>query len=372
MAASQIEVQSAPPAEPRRAARAGHHRRRTTHLKRFRSIVVSTAFSMIVGALFAALADGLRHGPLINGIVAGGLIGAIGSTVELYLFQQRFRRLRFSAVLALRSLFYLALIVAVTLFVILRYVHAVKGSGFVDALSDPDFIDFVVGGRLLGVIAVATLGSILINFLRQVNRLLGQNVLVSFITGRYHQPIVEERIFMFLDLRSSTTLAESLGHDRYHHLLNDFFYDITEPIVECRGEIYQYVGDEVVITWPAAAGTREANCLRCFFAIVETIAEHAPRYIERYGVVPGFKAGMHVGPVVVAEVGDIKREIAFHGDAINTTARIQAECNALRRELLISRDLLARVALPAGLTAERIADVRLRGKLSDVELYSVR
>ncbi|HRD52110.1 MAG TPA: adenylate/guanylate cyclase domain-containing protein, partial [Flavobacteriales bacterium] len=65
---------------------------------------------------------------------------------------------------------------------------------------------------------------------------------LSHFIGRYRQPRQELRIFMFLDMRSSTSIAEDLGHVRYFQLINELFQDITDPIVYSRGEIYQYVG----------------------------------------------------------------------------------------------------------------------------------
>ena len=44
-----------------------------------------------------------------------------------------------------------------------------------------------------------------------MNRLLGQHVLLNFVTGRYHQPRVEERVFLFIDMEGSTGFAERLG-----------------------------------------------------------------------------------------------------------------------------------------------------------------
>ncbi|WP_044220009.1 hypothetical protein [Chitinophaga pinensis] len=55
---------------------------------------------------------------------------------------------------------------------------------------------------------------------------------------------------MFLDLNSSTTIAETLGDKRYHAFLKDIFTDITNPILDKKGEIYQYVSDEVIVAWP--------------------------------------------------------------------------------------------------------------------------
>ena len=53
--------------------------------------------------------------------------------------------------------------------------------------------------------------SFVFTFMFEVNRLLGQNVLLNFITGRYHKPRLEERILLFIDMEGSTGLAERLG-----------------------------------------------------------------------------------------------------------------------------------------------------------------
>jgi class 3 adenylate cyclase len=68
---------------------------------------------------------------------------------------------------------------------------------------------------------------------------------------------------MFLDLNDSTAIAARLGPVRFNDFKNDFFYDIAEPVLETRGQIYQYVGDEAVVTWTLDKGLRQGNCLRC-------------------------------------------------------------------------------------------------------------
>src|SRR6185295_8019713 len=133
---------------------------------------------------------------------------------------------------------------------------------------------------------------------------------------------------------------EQIGHVRYNVLLNDFFYDITEPIIESGGEIYQYVGDEIVVTWRPATGLAHASCIGCYFDVRDKIDSLADSYREKFQLVPGFKAGFHIGPVIAGEVGDIKKAIAFHGDVVNTTSRILSECRPMGKELLLSADLL--------------------------------
>jgi adenylate cyclase len=56
---------------------------------------------------------------------------------------------------------------------------------------------------------------ILINFLSQVNKKFGPGNLLNMFLGRYHHPQIEDRIFLFIDLNDSTTIAEKLGHIKY-------------------------------------------------------------------------------------------------------------------------------------------------------------
>ena len=329
---------------------------------------------MVIGALagpvIPVVFNGFRLGPIVNGVILGVLIGTTSATAENYLFQERFRRLPFSTVLMLRTIFYLTLVTVAILLVIINYQRLRKGISVSEVFSDRDFQAFLYDGEFLAAVGFTLVASAGINFIRQINRLLGQNVLVNYITGKYHQPKEEERIFMFLDLDGSTSLAENLGNVRYHDLLNDFFYDITEPVLWSEGEIYQYVGDEVVVTWPLSRGLREGNCLRCYYRIVERIGELAGEYQSRYGVVPRFKAGLHVGRVIVAEVGDIKKEIVFHGDPVNTVSRILGTCHPLGKPLLVSGDLVAKLPVMTDLTPSSVGQISLRGKGEQLELFT--
>jgi adenylate cyclase len=118
---------------------------------------------------------------------------------------------------------------------------------------------------------------------------------------------------MFLDINSSTTIAERLGNTKYHDLLKEFFADVTSPIIENKGEIYQYVGDEIVVTWASGDQVQYWNCIKCFFEIKLHIERHREKYLSNYGLVPSFKAGIHYGKVTVGEIGIIKRDITCSG-----------------------------------------------------------
>jgi adenylate cyclase len=204
-----------------------------------------------------------------------------------------------------------------------------------------------------------------------MNRLIGANVLGYFVAGVYHRPKAEERIFLFLDLEGSTQLAERLGSARYFELLRHFVDDLTEPVLETEGEIYQYAGDEVVVTWTTRVGVRAANCVRCFFGIRSAVTRHAARYERDFGVVPRFRGGLHGGTVTAGELGDLRQQIVFVGDILNTAARLEEYAKRAGLDLVASGALLEWLALPPGVEATRCGELALRGKDAPVTAYSL-
>jgi len=201
---------------------------------------------------------------------------------------------------------------------------------------------------------------------------LGEGILWKFIRGKYYHPREEERIFMFLDMKSSTTIAEQLGHVRFYALLNELFNEISQPVLQTKAEIYQYIGDEVVLTWQLKHGLENSNCLKTFFMFRENIIRNSESYLNNFGVKPEFKAGLHFGKVISAQIGDLKREIVYNGDVLNTASRIQNECNKYQRDFLVSGVLMNQLRRQNGFHWERIDTVTLRGKGTQVELFSVK
>ena len=203
-----------------------------------------------------------------------------------------------------------------------------------------------------------------------INDKYGPGELKKFLLGKYFHPKDERRLFMFLDLKGSTGIAEKLGEHQYFSFIQKVFKDVTPVLLDTEGEVYQYVGDEMVITWKIKKGVKDLNCIRCFQGIRDLLDELAPVYKERFGVIPEFKAGLHVGAAVVGEIGVIKRDIAYSGDVLNTTARIQSKCNTYNVSFLLSGEALS--LLPAEkLSPVSIGNVELRGKSKTVNLYTL-
>jgi len=216
---------------------------------------------------------------------------------------------------------------------------------------------------------------LLFAFYIRINLLLGEDVLWKFLLGKYRKPTEEHRIFMFLDLRASTTIAEKLGEERYFNFLKDVYEHATSSILYSRGQIYKYVGDEIIISWKTEKGISNARCLMCFFEIQRTLKDETHYFQETYGVIPEFKAGLHYGYVMAGEIGVVKREIAFTGDVLNTTARIQSKCNELGVDILLSKLLLDKLDIQEkenGYKSKKIGDIVLKGKEQSLVLFTVQ
>jgi adenylate cyclase len=204
----------------------------------------------------------------------------------------------------------------------------------------------------------------------QMNSKFGYGVFWNIIRGKYNTPKEEYRIFMSIDLNSSTTIAEKLGDEKYHELLKDFFADITNPVLDNSGEIYQYVGDEVIIVWKYPEGIGNNQCVKCFFDMKKSLENNKEKYSGRYGTFPSFKAGIHWGKVVVGEVGIIKRDITYSGDVMNTTARIRDKCKEFNVDLIASADLLEKLNLK-NYSTKNLGAIELRGKEKEMLLSSL-
>lgn len=229
-------------------------------------------------------------------------------------------------------------------------------------LTGLDFLKFFVswGGIFIGTI-----------ILLMIYDKYGPGNFRNLLLGRYFHPKEEERIFMFLDIRSSTAIAERLGNQQYFRFIHDFINDATEPILYTKGEIYQYIGDEIIISWKMKNGLEDANCLACFFEVQAAMQTASKYYLKHYNQIPEFKAGLHYGSVISGEIGAVKKEIVFSGDVLNTASRIQMECNKHQLDLLLSDELLALLELPIEYQARSIGTIQLRGKAEGISLSTI-
>ncbi|GAA0892142.1 hypothetical protein GCM10009122_18210 [Fulvivirga kasyanovii] len=308
---------------------------------------------------------------LITNVVALLIAGVGGGSLIIFFLKDRLRKMPLGMVIIINTISFLVIIAVVSTIAFVFYYYILVGESYFDGDLWFNLTEFVSSyGFLLNLIVWTIVATATIVVL-QVNDKYGRGVFLETLLGKYHNPINEERIFMFLDLKSSTTIAEQLGHKKYFKLLNRFFEDVTKGVIENKGDIYQYVGDEVVITWSLEDGLENANCIRCFFEIESIINRRAHKYMEKYRVKPTFKAALHGGEVTTGEVGTFKKDIIFTGDVLNTTSRIEDKCNEFNAKLLVSDALVSQLPVNGEFEVQEIGDVELRGKQNLVKVYKV-
>ena len=339
-----------------------------SRLRQLTTIAIIVVLSTTGGAVYGILVSQAAGGDaaiMLAGALRGGLTGftisLLASVLEVFIvggpLGRNLRQWPFLGYLAIKSLGYLVIIVLG-----LRLGQVLVPIDGDESTSASGWLQQILVSFLIGFVFTTILA---------INELLGPGVLGRLLAGRYHRPKSEERIFLIVDIRGSTRIAERIGDHAFLSFLDAAFYDITDPLLEQRAEIYKYVGDEIIATWRLADGLRDARCVRACFAAADRLQLYADAYRRLHGEVPAFRAALHAGPVVTGELGHVKREIAYLGDTLNTAARIEQECKTRDRFCLISGPLLEKLTLPEGIVATPIGETALAGRTALLPLFSL-
>ncbi len=308
---------------------------------------------------------------LRRGYAAGYALACALAIVAIYQIHQhivpQLRKLPLYSAVGATALLYMGAIVvssAIGIVILVRLTTRSRAEG------EADLTHFFSRGWQI-TLGIPFLIAVGILFLVELSRRIGPGRLISLLLGRYRNPREETRIFLLIDLCGSTPLAEMLGSVRYSTFLRDFFGDLTEPALETGGEIVEYVGDEAIVCWRSKPG-RADEALRCFVLFKERLEHRASEYLKLFGFVPVFKAALHAGPVVATEVGQVRAQLVFHGDALNTASRVLGMCNELEAHLLITDSVALALSAGPRLEIESLGKVSLRGRWEQVGLYRFR
>jgi adenylate cyclase len=294
---------------------------------------------------------------LTSGFVLGLTLGLFDLIVNKQVSKMR---RSFGMLVISKTIIYLIILIVITFF-----------SAWISSGSLGLAKGYIVSKISFGNTIAFIIAAFLYHFFKQMNRKFGPGTLIKYLTGKYFNPIEENRIFMFLDLKSSTSIAEKLSHVLYSRMIQDCFSELTVPVIDYKAEIYQYVGDEAVITWKEENGLSNANCVNFYFSYINRLESKRDYFLSTYDVFPEFKAGISLGYVTVAEVGELKTEIAYHGDVLNTTSRIQGYCNKLNKQLLVSESMANELRKFKHIEIQSVGELELRGKEGKSKIYSV-
>jgi adenylate cyclase len=265
--------------------------------------------------------------------------------------------LSFTADLVVRSAIYAAIIVPILFF---QLGEVILGHPF-----DPSHKTFWTS------ITYSIVFSILTNLVVGIANIIGARAFLNFVTGRYHSPVEENRFVLFVDIAGSTGLAERLGGVGIHRFLDRTFRLLSVAVVDYRGEVLNYVGDEVIVTWPERSGAVDCRPLRCFMAMREELARASSQFEREFGAAPQIRGSLHFGPVIVGEIGDVKRAIVFNGDVMNTAARLEELSRNVDGGFLASRAAMQRFGSGPPFAVRELGRLPIRGRADGIDVVGL-
>ncbi|WP_426438014.1 adenylate/guanylate cyclase domain-containing protein [Bradyrhizobium genosp. P] len=320
------------------------------------AIIVAGALASVV----VNLVQGRHTGPQLIAALAYAFVTCVViGGVELFILQdsERLRRLPLVALLAVRSTIYAVFIIAIQLLQV-----GERAAGLELQTSIEDF---------WRSIAYSAVISVVLNLGFSIANLIGPRVFLNFVSGRYHSPVEENRFVLFVDIAGSTGLAERLGGIGIHRFLDRIFRLLTESVVDYRGEVLNYIGDEVIVTWPEQSGAVDCRPLKCFVAMRRALQKAAPQFEREFGAAPQIRGSLHFGPVIVGEIGDVKPAIVFNGDVMNTAARLEELSRKVDGGFLASRAAMARFAAAPPFPVHELGTLPIRGRADGIEVVGI-
>ena len=327
------------------------------HERKLRLLAVIAAAGIISGIAF-----NLPQGrSILVGVAYGLLISLILGGIELFVLEGPMRVWlsghSFTLTLIIRSAIY------ATIISVIQWLELGEIIAGVPLDMSPKIFWY-------GLIYSAVI-SVFFNLVLGITNLIGGRTFLNFITGRYHTPVEESRFVLFVDIAGSTGLAEKMGGIGIHRLLDRTFRLLTLSVVDYRGEVLNYVGDEVIVTWPELSGAIDCRPLRCFVSMREELISASRQLESEFGVVPRIRGSLHFGPVIVGEIGDVKRAIVFNGDVMNTAARLEELSRGVDGGFLASRAAMERFSSPPPFTVRDLGRLPIRGRVDGIDVVGL-
>jgi adenylate cyclase len=337
---------------------------------------MSTVKICTVGVVLAYLHVLLAYGfsnvnAWYNASIVAVLCGLLISLIEVYLFRRLLRKMKFLWVFLIRIGLYLFSLSSILFHVSLFSRMYRFQFGYQEVLQSDEFKLYLTDSRFLREVVFITIFALIIYFTRMMNRKMGQGMLWDYITGKYYRPKLESQVFLFLRVRNSIECLKKMGHFKYHEFLNQFYYGISESILQNGGVIHEYVEDLVVVRWDVNHSGAMLGGLNTFLSISKGLDKMKTDYHVAYNFTPEIEAAIHQGHVVGTEIGELKTQIVFHGDTLNTTSRILDQCKALGFKLLISSDYKKLVEKYDTSNFEPAGNIELKGKIIPISLYGL-
>lgn len=177
---------------------------------------------------------------------------------------------------------------------------------------------------------------------------------------------------LFTDIRDFTSISEKLPADKIVGILNRYFAEITEIIIEEGGFINKFLGDAVMALFgvPICNNTHAAQALRAAEKIIKR-RDALNLSFKKEGL-PQLQTGIgiHTGQLVAGIIGSSARmEYTAIGDTVNVSARLESSCKKLKRDIIFSKETLEGQPDPG--RYKKMGNLKVKGREKTITIYSL-
>jgi len=189
----------------------------------------------------------------------------------------------------------------------------------------------------------------------------------SILDVQLGDQVQKEMSILFSDIRSFTTLSESMTPEENFRFVNSYLSLMGPLVREHHGYIDKYVGDSIMALFDRTPDDAVQTSVSMFKALREFNEERLREGYEpiRIGV------GVNTGMMMLGTLGEEDRmEGSVISDAVNLAARLESLTKLYKTQLLISEATFKKLTLEV-FKARLIDKVAVKGKESSVLVYEV-
>jgi len=190
----------------------------------------------------------------------------------------------------------------------------------------------------------------------------------SIIDVRLGDQIIKEMTILFSDIRSFTTLSESMTPVENFNFLNDFLKRMGPIIRNFEGFIDKYIGDAIMALFP----NRVEDAIKAAIHMIIILNQYNKER-EKVSRIPiRIGIGIHTGTLMLGTIGESERmETTVIADAVNLSSRIEGLTKKYGIAIAVSKDVLEKVTNSQEFHTRYIDKVLVKGKEKSVDIYEV-
>ncbi|MDX1957958.1 MAG: adenylate/guanylate cyclase domain-containing protein [Leptospiraceae bacterium] len=188
--------------------------------------------------------------------------------------------------------------------------------------------------------------------------------------------VLQKVTILFIDIRSFTSISESLPVDRVVMILNDYLSTMTEIIFSNRGTIDKFIGDSIMTIFGAPI-KGEDDSKRAVITAVQMLNQ-MKSFNEKYPELPKaleIGIGIHTGEVIAGNIGSSKRlDYTVIGDTVNLASRIEGLTKHYRTPILVTETTYNEIKNDidgSHFFLREIDTVQVKGKEKSIKVFQV-